>query len=192
MTKLACVLAAHELGSLPTDLILFPEGVAAAEIIEAQRAYPNSVIVGATVECGKSRGVVLHRGCNRVSYIKVEGDGRTPGSGNLSQMPVVECLDFCLGLLICMDVDHVAFSTGVINRIKQSAAKLKLLCIPADMASFWFSSDSLNQPRFDGIHVALCNSTKTHQVRCKSFVTDDHGRKIAIQRDTEPIRVELK
>jgi len=66
----------------------------------------------------------------------------------------------------------------------------KLLCLPADMGSYWFDGDALAFPhRYAGIHVALCNHTKTHNVRCKSFVTDTHGKKVHVQVNSEPIYV---
>jgi hypothetical protein len=40
---------------------------------------------------------------------------------------------------------------------------------------------------YSGMYVALCNHTKTHNVRCKSFVTDAHGKKVHVQLDSEPV-----
>ena len=62
------------------------------------------------MENGRSRGVVLHGGQNRIDYLKVETDGRTVGSGDHQQNSVYELGDVCIGVLICMDVNHVTFS----------------------------------------------------------------------------------
>ena len=189
--RVLCVLTASELGTVEPDLIVFPEGTDCKEIKEAQSSYPNSVIVGAIVDNGHSRGVLLHRGQkNRIYYLKVETDGRTKGTGNVKQEPVYEFGDVCIGVLICMDIDHTEFSQAVIESIKSSSASLKFLCVPADMGPEWFPDDRLPFPeKFDGIHVILCNHIKTHGVvaRCKSFITDTNGNKIVKQRESEPI-----
>jgi hypothetical protein len=188
--RISCVIAASELDAVPADLIVFPEGVCRREIEKAQSFYPEAVIVAAIVENGFSRGVLLHGGRNRIDYLKVESDGRTVGSGDHQQVPIYEFEDVCIGVLICMDVDCLLFSRAVIEKVRTSSAKLKLLCVPADMTSDWFSGDALSSV-FEAIHVVLCNHTKTHQARCKSFVTDMHGRKIVVQDQDEPIHAEL-
>lgn len=190
--RISCVLTAHQLDTAPADLIVFPEGILPEEIKNAQAFHPDSMIVGAIVEDGRSRGLLLHRGQNRIDYLKITTDGRTVGSGNLQQNPVYQFGGVCVGVLICMDVDHVEFSRAVIEKIRSTSIKLKLMCIPADMGAYWFSGDRLPWPQmFEGIHVILCNHTKTHQVRCKSFITDAHGKKVAVQSEDEPIHAEL-
>ena len=190
--KVSCVLASCELNDESIDLIVFPEGVCRRQIEEASLSYPDAFIVGAVVESGRSRGILLHRGKGRIDYFKVETDGRTEGTGNTQQKLVYEHGDVCIGILICMDIDNVAFSTAAIESIKSSSASLKLLCVPADMGSHWLSGDSLPFPKkFEGIHVILCNHIKTHQSRCKSFITDIKGEKIMVQQDREPIYAEL-
>lgn len=186
--KVSCILAVGELDAKPTDLIVFPEGVCIKEIEEAMSVHPDAVIVAAYVENGHSRGVLWHQGRNRIDYLKVCDDGRTGGTENLQQNPTYSFGDTCIGVLICMDIDHIAFSLAVIQKLKSSKARSKYLCVPADMGSAWFSEDCLPFPqRFEGIHVILCNHIKTHQVRCKSFITDTDGMKIVVQRNEEPI-----
>lgn len=191
--RISCVLAARELHSVLTDLIVFPEGICWEEIVAAQSSHPGSIIVGAIVENGCSRGLLLHRGVNRIDYLKVENDGRTIGTGNLRQNPVYVLGDVCIGILICMDIINGAFSQTVIKKIKSTPAKLKLLCVPADMADYYFSGQILATPQnFEGINVILCNHTNAHpQDRCKSFVTDTHGKKVVVQNYVEPIHAEL-
>jgi predicted amidohydrolase len=190
--RISCVLTARQLDAAPTDLIVFPEGIQWEEVANAQSSHPNSIIVGAIVENRRSRGLLLQGGKNRIEYFKVQNDGRTVGSGDIQQEPVYQLGDVCAGVLICMDAQHVEFSMAVIEKVRRSSAKLKLICIPADMDYFSFSGDSLPHPRmFEGIHVILCNHTKTHQVRCKSFVTDAYGKKLVEQMDDEPIHAEL-
>ena len=60
----------------------------------------------------------------------------------------------CIGVLICMDVNHVTFSRAVVKKIRTSSAKLKLLCVPADMGSDRFSDASL-PATFEGIYVIV-------------------------------------
>lgn len=191
--RISCVLTARELRSARTDLIVFPEGIFRGEIEAAQLSHPDSVIVGAIVENGRSRGLLRHRGKNRIDYLKVETDGRTTGTENLQQNPVYVLGDVCIGVLICMDINHGAFSRAVIENIKFTSAKLKLLCVPADMADYYFSGQNLASPQnFEGVHVILCNHTNAHpQDRCKSFVTDTHGTKVVVQNHVEPIHTNL-
>lgn len=191
--QISCVLAAYQLNRMHTDLIVFPEGILLKEVEKAQLAHPESIIVGAIEKCGRSCGLLLHRGQNKVNYLKVETDGRTKGSGNLQQNPVYQSDEVCIGVLICKDVDHVEFSHHVIAKVRSSSAKLKLICIPADMGIEWFGGDKLqSSTKFDGTHVILCNHTRTHpQDRCKSFVTDTHGTKIKAQEEEEPIHRHL-
>jgi hypothetical protein len=190
--RISCVLDAGQLSTAPAtpDLIVFPEGISDTEIGRACSTHPNAAIIAAVTEGGRSRGLLLHQGQNQIDYLKVATDGRTTGSGDIQQTPVYKSRDVCIGVLICMDVDHVAFSQSVIAAVKSSESRLKFLCLPADMGSYWFSGDTLS-PRFEGMHVILCNHTKTHQDRCKSFVTDTHARKIVVQTSIEPLHVQL-
>lgn len=195
--RISCVLTAYQLNPTPTDLIVFPEGILPEEVAKAQASHPESIIVGAIEECDRSqrkrsRGLLLHRGQNKVNYLKVETDGRTKGSCNLQQNPVYQYDEVCIGMLICKDVDHVEFSRNVIAKVQSSSAKLRLICIPADMGSEWFVGDKLqSETKFEGTHVILCNHTRTHpKDRCKSFVTDTHGTKIEAQEE-EPIHRQL-
>lgn len=186
--RVSCILTIRELDPKPTDLIVFPEGVCIKEIEDAMSVHPDAVIVAAYVENGYSRGVLWHQGRNRIDYRKVCNDGRTSGTESLQQNPIYSLGDTCIGVLICMDIDHIAFSSAVIRNLKSSAARSKFLCVPADMGSQWFNEDHLPFPqKFEGIHVILCNHIKTHPVRCKSFITDTDGMKIVIQHDKEPI-----
>ncbi|TRZ55435.1 MAG: hypothetical protein D4S02_17795 [Rhodocyclaceae bacterium] len=187
-----CALTARELDAEHADLIVFPEGVCENEIADVERSHPDAMIVAAIVENGRSRGVLRHRRENRIEYLKVATDGRTVGTGDYRQSPVYESEDMCVGVLICMDTENRQFSRSVIEKIRDSSSALKLLCVPADMGDYWFSGDRLPFPQvFEGIHLILCNHTKTHQDRCKSFITDTRGTKIVVQQQEECISAEL-
>ncbi len=183
--KIACVRSAQEVPPFCT-VIVFPEGAERLDLQQASIAWPTAVVVGAFADRGYSRGVLLRRGRLLVSYLKVLSDGRTHGSGNAEQMPVFEDAAICVGLVVCMDVDHVKFAAAIRARVLSSPAPIKVLCIPADMGDYWFSGD-MQYTQFAGMHVALCNNTTTHLNRYKSFVTDTGGRKAAVQRDVEPV-----
>lgn len=193
--RIACVVRADQLttGTSQTpDVVVFPEGISLSEIGKARLSHPNSILIGAIVENGRSRGVLFH-GCeNKIDYLKIETDGHTQGSGNLDQQPIYELPHVCIGVIVCMDVNCPAFSRTVIEKVRSSQSELKLICIPADMTSDWFGGDAVAPAMFGGIHVVLCNHTKTHQQRCRSFVTDLHGSKIIVQNDDEPIFVDLR
>ncbi len=189
--RITCVIKASELRGQAADLIVFPEGVCWAEIGAAQSSHPDSVVVGAVVDNGHSRAVLLHRGLNQINYLKVGTDGRTIGTGVAQQDAVYDSGTLCIGVLICMDIDEVELSQDVIDTMHSSPAKLKVLCIPADMASHW---DVLNFPkRFEGMYVVLCNHTKSYQgiSRCQSFIADRGGRRIVVQAKDEPIYADV-
>ena len=190
--RIACVIAATELDANPTDVIVFPEGVNASELFDASAMHPESVVIGAIEEDGYSRAVMLYNGTNHVSYLKVETDGRTRGTDDCTQVPIARFSNMCVGMLVCMDVQNPMFSLKVLKALQSCSHPLKLLCIPADMGSYWFEGSTLPFPaQYSGIYVALSNHTKTHDVRCKSFVADVHGNKICIQLNTEPIYADI-
>ncbi len=190
--RISCVLDVGQLANAngTPGLIVFPESVAQTEIDNAWSLCPDSMIVAAVLEDRRSRGLLLHQWRNQINYLKVTNDGRTIGSGNLQQMPVYQLDNLCVGVLICMDVDHSTFSQAIIRKVRASECRLKLICIPADMGSYWFTGDTVPS-QLHGVNVILCNHTKTHQERCKSFVTDMHGRKVVIQKHDEPIHIQL-
>jgi hypothetical protein len=190
--RVSCVLKAEELSGEATRVIVFPEGVTIFEIKKAGTLHPDAVIVGAVVEHGFCRGIMQCAGEDLVSYLKVECDGRTNGSGHLAQMPVTIFEDLCIGMLICMDLDSNQFSSAVLDEIRRSSATHKILCVPADMAEFWLNGQSISQGgKFAGLHVALCNNTATHNSRCKSFITNLDGEKMVRQIDMEPVHYYL-
>ena len=57
--------------------------------------------------------------------------------------------DLYVGVLICKDIEFAVFSR---------------------IGAYWFERNDIG-PNFAGMHVAICNNTKFHQVRCASFVT---------------------
>lgn len=188
----ACVINANELREQGADLIVFPEGVSLEEMHAVQSSNPSSIVIGAVAENGHYRGVLLHLGVNQIDYLKVLNGGgdRPTGTGNTQQNPVWNFGTLCIGVLICMDIDH-EFAHAVIGEIQASRAKLKVLCIPADMQREW---DVLMFPkRFEGIYVVLCNHTKTYHGmgRCKSFIANTSGNRIEVQREAEPIYADL-
>ena len=189
--KVSCVLRATDIAA-PAGIVLFPEGVELGEMRAASDAHPRSWVVGAVADQGMCRGLLLRGKSVLVDYLKVESDGRTKGSENPEQNSVFEDQSCCIGVIICKDIDNLPFSERVLERLKASKASYKILCIPADMGSEWFNGPELfPQARYSGINVALCNHTRTHEARCKSFVTDVQGRKVNIQRGTEPLNVML-
>lgn len=189
--KVACVLSVAEL-SAPSDLILFPEGVTFSEMQTASHEYPKSFVAGAVEENGYSRGVLLREGVILLSYFKVLDDGRTKGSGDSEPCPVFDDGTFCIGLLVCKDIDEVTLARRVTEALQSSSSSIKALCIPADMGSEWLNDSTLfPETKYRGFNVILCNQVTTRQARCKSFITDRNGKKLRIQQDKEPLYAEL-
>ena len=179
--RISCATSANDISDTSADLIVLPEGTSWEQIHAASSRCPNAIIVGAVTEGTFSRGVLLHRGKNTIEYLKVMSDG----SNNTQQTPVFESATACIGILVCMDVDHVEFSRRVIETIKASPKAFKVLCVPADMGSQWFTNTEL-PAQYHGVHVALSNNN-TYEVRCKSFIANAHGTKVKEQKNLEPI-----
>lgn len=175
--NLCCVRMFDSIKPEYSDLIVFPEYSSFDSIMKAATSYPQSIVVGAAMNRNNTVGLLFHYGQLRLRYYKIESDGRTVGSNDIKQSPWYETHDTIIGMLICKDVDNVEFSAKVIKKVKSGNHRHKIICIPAEMDSQWFSSDSLD-PRFMGVNVVLCNNDKTYQVRCKNFVTDTNGKKI--------------
>jgi predicted amidohydrolase len=105
---------------------------------------------------------------------------------------VYEQGDVCVGILICMDIDHPDFSISVIERVKSSSSRIKILCVPADMGSEWLQGQNLPFPKkYEGVYFILCNNIQTHQLRCKSFIADTTGKKLYVQEEIEPLFAQI-
>ena len=185
-----CVLNLAEAVTAAADVIVFPEGVSDKNLRAASVHHPDSIIAGAFVDGKHCRGALYRGGVTKLTYLKVCGDGRTLASADLNQLPVYEQGDhLCVGLVVCKDIDHPAFSRRIIEAVKSNRCRYKLLCIPADMGSEWFGSDVLpGGERYHGLHVALFNNNTTYPVvRCQSFVTDLRGRQFRVQRESQPL-----
>ncbi len=60
------------------------------------------------------------------------------------------------------------------------------------MGPHWFDGEAFLGQKFEGVHVVLCNHTRTYgEVRCKSFITDTHCKKIATQKHDEALHIKL-
>jgi predicted amidohydrolase len=188
---LSCVATAAEITTETPGVIVFPEYTPSREVVAAASRQPGSVIVAAIKESNRSLGLLLHRRRNRISYLKLGTDGRTTGTGDFRQFPMYELPFVCIGVVICMDIQEVAFWHPIAKQMMLSPARTKVLCIPADMGSQWFREDLLGDPMFEGIHVVLSNHTTNKQVRCRSFITDTGRMKIRQQVDRESIHLEL-
>ncbi len=180
-----CVLTASEL-TQESEVIVLPEYVSPRELQKTCATFPRAFVVSAVEESDTSRARILRGGAQLATYVKVLSDARTTGSNNLDQMPVYDDGVICIGIVACKDVDHVQFFGMVTQRIRSSTSKHKVLCVPADMGSEWLNDEVLPQ-KYHGMYVVLCNNVYTHQARCKSFVANDMGQKIIVQRDREPI-----
>lgn len=183
--RISCVLNKAEANKESSNLILFPEGVSFCHLTQTSATYPSAIIVGACIKDQRCHGFVYRNSDICLTYTKVNNDGRTNGSGNTDQNPIIEFNDFCLGFLICNDIQHLNFSEELFAKLRASKAKTKILCIPANMSSAWLPCDKLPD-KYHGFYVALCNNNE-FQDRCKSFIADMGGKKVSVQRNVEPI-----
>src|SRR5437762_10461920 len=95
---------------------------------------------------------------------------RTKGSGNLLQAwPLSELDHMCVGVVICVDINagFGAFCWVVADRIRSSKRRWKFLCVPADMASHWFSGKSIGS-EFVGMHAVVCVLVQ-REMECRGF-----------------------
>jgi predicted amidohydrolase len=189
--RVSCVNSLDEIKSPVGDLIVFPEYSDLREILRAAKAFPFSIIVGAVQVGRRSRGYVIHRGRNRIFYLKILDDGRTDGNGNYDQLPIYEVGDICLGVVICRDIEAVQFWLPMADKIRRCTARWKFLVIPADMGSQWFAGEEIHGSNFDGLYVIVSNHPSNHEQRCKSFIADDKRRKILSQSEVEAISLVL-
>lgn len=186
----ACVLHLEEALAVDADVYVFPEGCARVALEATSREKRHAFVVGAFEDGEYSRGALFRSGEMVMSYLKVFSDGRTRGNGIFEQLPVY-CSgdDLGIGVLVCLDVDEPASSLPVLDALRETYCRHRLLCVPADMGSHWFPHrELLGESKYAGAFVALCNNIKTHGDHgCKSFVTDTSGIKRAIQKNREPL-----
>jgi hypothetical protein len=190
--RISCVTNPTEVGTDPSDLIVFPEYSDANEINTVASRIPNSIIVAAVLEGRRSRGVLFHQGKNRIDYLKIGTDGHSIGTKTLPRrMPIYELPNICVGVVICMDIQEGPLWPHVIERLKASTSPRDFLCVPADMGSEWFSGNPKVDFRLEGIHLIVCNHPTGHDPRCKSFMTCADLTVVRQQFDREPLHLDL-
>lgn len=185
--RVQCILTASEL-TQESEVIVLPEYVSPTELRKTCATFPHAFVVSAVEESDASVGRILRGREPLAAYVKMETDARTTGSNNVDQMPIYDDGVICIGVVACKDVDNIRFFGTVTQRIRSSTSRHKILCIPADMGSEWLHDEVLPE-KYHGMYVVLCNNVYTHQARCKSFIANDMGQKIIVQRDREPIFV---
>jgi predicted amidohydrolase len=188
--KLGCISAVAAPEDFGVRVIVLPEYSDPAFVRLAAKRNPHAIVAAAIEERGRSRALLLHGGKNQIDYLKVGTDGRTRGTGRAPSSTVRVFGDLAVGVVVCMDVQEATFLNTLTTELNASAARYKLLCIPADMTGDWFSTSEL-MPVFTGISVALSNHPTNHQWRCKSFISDAERRKRAKQHDTESVFFDL-
>jgi hypothetical protein len=189
--RVACIANANQIGGDRPDLAVLPEYVSPDEIARAAFRLPASIIVGAIQDGQYSRGVLIRKGRHRIDYCKCGTDGHTQGTKVCpAPMPVQEYGDLCVGIIICMDVQNIAILHPVVDQMRASACRHKILCIPAAMQSHWFSDRQLS-PEFKGVHTIVSNHPTHHQSRCRSFIADPAGEKVRVQIDWEALHLDL-
>lgn len=194
-----CGLSAAQLGDEQPDLIVFPEGVDRAEIDMATALRPNAIVAGAVLEAcdhdvrGRMRGIIRHLGRDWINYQKVRDDNHTAGGPAPKAPPVYETDTLAVGLLICMDINATDVRDQVMCKLRQSPARFKVLCIPADMhMSVWSMEAMLQNTFLAGAHLALSNHTTRYaEFSFPSFIADEPRVNTKVRDGEEPIRLEL-
>jgi hypothetical protein len=191
---IACVHRPDEIGPKMPDLIVVPEYSASSAVRQVASACPDSVIVTAVEENGRSRALLLRQGRNRIDYLNIGTDGRSTGTGRWPSSAVCHFPHMSVGVVICMDVMDHNFLNNVIRQLRTGNARHKVLCISADMGSEWFQTDMLLGD-FENVHVAMCNQPSLSEPHARlqspSFITDTHGTKQVKRADAESICLHL-
>lgn len=195
-----CGLSADHLDKDKPNLVALPEDVDRSEIDRAEARCPGAIITGAISEKGPvqgvvsekgfMRGVIWHRGRNWIDYLKVGNDGRASPSPRSEHPDIYVSNGLAVGLLVCMDFDIPAVRDRVIGQLHESAAQLKVLCVPSGMSRDWFPVTPISPPSLEGIHVVVSNNMYHGDNRHLSFITD-RNRMPVTQLDKEPICMEL-
>jgi len=185
--RISCVMCCKDMGDENPHLICLPE-YSDLECLKCMSAFfPDAIVVGAYQDGEYSRAYVAHKGSERINYTKVNSDGITKGSGNREQCPVYSVGDVCVGVLICIDVDDPIFSNAIIDSVKSSKKRWRILCVPADMHNSWFNNGGLTA-KFGGVYVVLSNNSKSHpDNRCLSFIASDKRKIIMRQEEQHPL-----
>jgi predicted amidohydrolase len=192
--RISCITRASEIGAHAPDLIVLPEYTDRTVVQQLGRTYPESVVVTAVELDGRSCGRLIFQRRNWIDYKKIDTDGRTTGTGIFPKSAVCHFPHMSVGVVICIDIQNLIFVNDVIRQLRSSEAQHKFLCIPADMGSEWFGSDTLLGD-FEGVHVAMSNRTHysppIKRLQSASFITDIHGRKVVKRATTETIQLRL-
>ena len=185
-----CGRSARELGDERPGVVVLPEGVSRINIRRAAGVAPDAIIAAAILSGGRMKGVLRHRGRNRIRYLKVLPDQWTAGGSLPAHWPVYETEDLAIGLVICVDLQCPELMDGVIQGLQAAKAPRKVLCVVTNTyAGNLLSADPVGYPSWAGIHVALSNSHAGYpDNRLQNFVTDEIGWKVAKQEGAQPVR----
>lgn len=190
--KVWCGQFAGQLSDATPDVVVFPECVSLNDIQAAAALLPRAIVVGAVLEANRVRSFVWHQGRNQIDYVKVGSDGHTDGGPPPERLPTYAFDNMCVGTLVCMDVQPPELRNAVVDVLRASTARFKIVCVPAEMQrGLWFVDDCVG-PMWRGAVLALSNGVSRYpDSRLPSFITDTGGRKAVVQKRTEPIQLRL-
>ena len=184
--QLVCAVAIEESIQITPGILVLPERTSLAELDAAVSRWPEAIVIGAVKEGSNIRGYALKNGENLIDYRKFASDNLSEGTGIPPRCQTFEDSNVALGVLICKDIQHSSLLSNVMGFLANSRAKLKVVCIPADMDESWFPSRP--ERAFIGAYVALSNSRRTPlQTRKQSFILDPEGNFLREQSSHEPI-----
>jgi hypothetical protein len=183
--KIVCAIEASDLLLTDVDILVLPEGVSLEAIQRASARFPRAVVVGAARDGNFMRAYAMIGEENKIDYLKIGTDGRSIGVNLAPKNAMLECENFAVGVLVCMDVQH-RFQFQLRESLNASSKPTRIMCIPADMDPTWFSSDVVLG--FGGAYVAMCNNNTTYPVlRARSLIAGPDGRCIVKQELCEAI-----
>lgn len=171
---------------------MLPERTTLDELRLARQLRSEPFVVAAVADGLFIRGYLIHKGRNQIDYLKTLPDALSLGGPALSTLPVHETPELAVGVLICRDFQNNELREAVLSRMRTSSAPRKILCIPADMGSEWFSSTDSEIKTFLGIHLAVSNNSRqADQTRCPSLIANPNGSRIVTQSTYEPIYADV-
>ena len=192
---LACITNPDDIGEEKPDLVVLPEYIDRAVVRRVARDNPDTVIATAVEIGNRSIGRLIYRGRNWINYRKIDTDWRTIGTGETPRCAVRHFPHMSVGLVICMDIQNPTFVHEVVRQLRLGRTPYKILCIPADMSSEWFSGSDTLLDDFEGVHVAMSDwpddGGPMKRPQSPSFITDTHGRKVVKRAGSEAIKLRL-
>jgi len=183
--KIVCALSVESVGALRPDVLVLPERTTRLELLRAQDRWPHCIVVGAVAEGEHIRGHLFSGGTDHIEYLKVQDDSVSRGVRYLPERFIYESGMYAIAVMICRDLQLVELRERIRSQFQRSVARFKVVCIPGDMGSEWFSSEPHSV--VGGAYLAMSNNWRMGYTRRASFIAAPDGHILQEQEKYEAI-----